>query len=467
MPELERLYHLSPRVMGAGFPEDIDPNSALDPANWSIIGQDAHEAPPHWIMPAYPEDYTGDMLPEVEIGVHALPEDLIRIWGAELINLSSAFHSAVWSPRDDVQVDINLDSPATFSGVDVYLRRLSDSQDFYLGEIGASGTGRNRFSGNFDLGESQAFSDLLNLSDPEAPPEQAFDLYGAPFFGSGVNKVTTPSRKAGEGTASRYSYLESHWADGADAPDDPKRKYFGAYKLWLNDGKTDWENKYNENIGRNALSEDGNRGVSAVVLKALLATESGLNHDQNPNLGQLGKRAFFEGYNRMVNPENQYEHWYDVADEDQRDVDKNIRAAAGYLEKHYSIASDHVPAGTSQEEKYKLAVMGYHLGTPDFEDVISRVEENGKELSYSSAKEAMRELADEEKLGPKGTSKDKANDIADDVEQQVARIFDEERDPKESEETGDDVYPDGMVEFEKGKAVVEGPQPEEEPSQNA
>jgi len=52
MPELERLYHLSPRVMGAGFPEDIDPNSALDPANRSIIGDDEHEVPVDQVNPA-------------------------------------------------------------------------------------------------------------------------------------------------------------------------------------------------------------------------------------------------------------------------------------------------------------------------------------------------------------------------------------------------------------------------------
>jgi len=419
---------------------------------------------PH-IMPAYPPDFGGDMLPEVEIGVHALLEDSIRIWGAQLMNLSSAFHSAVWSPHDNTQVDVNVDSPATFSGVDIYLRRLLDNQDFYLGEIGASGTGRNRFSGTFDLGESQSFSGLLDLSNPEAPPEQSFDLYAAAFLGSSANKVTTSSRKAGEGKANRYSYLESHWADGADAPGDPTRKYFGVTKTWLRDSKGDWENKYNDKIHKHSKNYDGSKSVDPVVLKALLATESGLNQDKHRNIGQLGKGGFYDGWNEWVVPEDRIsEPWGSwkntpASDEAIENPDKNIRAASGYLYKAYKMADNNVPEGTSEKEKYKLAVMGYHLGVTDFGKVIDGVEQKGQELTYDTAKEVMRELANEDDKKDRlalSDTKARANEHADDVEQQVARIYDEERDPKE------DVDPDGMIEFDNSEAHIEGPEREPE-----
>jgi len=54
MPELQNFYQVTPRLMIARFPDELDPASPLDPGKWRIIGGDNHE-PPIWrIMPAPP-----------------------------------------------------------------------------------------------------------------------------------------------------------------------------------------------------------------------------------------------------------------------------------------------------------------------------------------------------------------------------------------------------------------------------
>ncbi len=401
--------------------------------------------------------YGGDMLPEVEIGVHALPEDLIRIWGAQLMNMSSAFHSAVWSPHDNTQVDMSIDSPATFSGVDIYLRRLSDNQDFYLGEIGASGTGRNRFSGAFDLSASQAFSDLLNLADPEAPPEQSFDLYAAAFFRSGANKVTTSSRKAGEGKASRYGYLESGWRywaytwDQADYNEKHGRKpdkWCGLNKLLLGSPPPEnpsagvpRENYYNDKIGRYA----DEKGVDPVLLKALLASESGLtsnaNGDDYKGIGQMSKASFNEGLGRDPNDDGYDTEW--------SDPDKEIEASAGYLKKNRDWVSNH--ASTNGQElddqtKDKLAVVSYHYGCGDTWKLMDEAAGDDNKIEWHE----IRDILEERKRD--GVQKAKH------VLSQTAKIFGGEE-PAEDDKPTD---PAISYDEDKGEWDIENDQTEEE-----
>jgi len=390
------------------------------------------------------------------------PEDFIRIWGAHLMNLSSAFHSAVWSPRDNSQVDVSIDSPATFSGVDIYLRRLSDNQDFYLGEIGASGTGRNRFSETFDLGESQSFSDLLDLSNPEAPSEQSFDLYAAAFLGSSANKVTTSSRKAGEGKAKKYGYLRSHWGSWAHTREqaDSNKKLGRKPDKWCNLNKKDLnspppenpgagvprENYYNDKIGEYA----DEKGVDPVLLKALLASESGLtsnaNGDSFKGIGQMSKASFNEGLDRPADDDRYDQEW--------DDPDKGIEAAAGYLKKNRDWVSNHASTNNQEvddETKDKLAVVSYHYGCGDTWKLMNEAAADDDKIEWHEIRDVLEERKKD------GVQKAKH------VLSQTAKIFGGEE-PEE-----DDKLTDAAISYDEDEAEweIEDNQIEEEEVESA
>ena len=383
---------------GSGNPDwwSLPPRPELPFYPWSP------DAPPPWmprlmsaaaspwedqVMPAYPPDFEGDMLPEVEIGVHALPEDF------SLINLLGCAN------RGKRGLDFGYAQKLkAFASI----ADLADIQAalFFLEQL----DGQGNVIGTLPLGEATdkdeetdqyVIEEYLNYV-----PSGDYRLAGGARRADGSE--ATPSNPQGNvdevkgsGLSVDAESLKTDWdSNEREFPNSTHRKYYDAYERTRD---ADVQNKYNGVIQRAA----DEAGVNAAILKATVAVENGFENDPEGwivGLAQVSKKhpkwkKLFGDYPK-----------YDDTEDDPAIGNQNLRMGAEVLKEMHNYWENQ--GVTDIDEQEKLASISYNAG----QETIRRAREytepddpSSREDGYSKTglKKACGEVFKDTKDKPK------------------------------------------------------------------
>jgi len=339
------------------------------------------------VLPSYPPDFAGDMLPEVEIGVHALPEDF------PLINLLGCAN------RGKRGLDFGYAQKLkAFASI----ADLADIQAalFFLEQL----DGQGNVIGTLPLGEATDKDEETDQYVIEKylnyVPSGDYRLAGGARRADGSE--ATPSNPQGNvdevkgpGLSVDAESLKTDWdSNEQEFPNSTHRKYYDAYERTRD---ADVQNKYNGVIQRAA----DEAGVNAAILKATVAVENGFENDPEGwivGLAQVSKKhpkwkKLFGDYPK-----------YDDTEDDPAIGNQNLRMGAEVLKEMHNYWENQ--GVTDIDEQEKLASISYNAG----QETIRRAREytepddpSSREDGYSKTgfKKACGEVFKDTKDKPK------------------------------------------------------------------